>query len=366
MKQFLILLFIACTVGCRSSNSGEYQTIHIQKNIVDAISIDDILTEYRFVSLEATGSSIVGDPQKVILKNDVIFVFDGRRIFQFTTQGDFLRTLDRRGRGPQEYLGIWDFTVSTEEIIIWDQNSKTIFRYSLDNTYINSYPIDHFAATIYLIDKDSLLFSSNYQRFDDYKFIIRDLKTMDSITSFYPINKAQRTYRHFMGQMNYYVYKNTLLFHEPMNNYIYKIENGEFKPVYYFDIYGHSTPDAFWDQEYEHTGAARMTAQEKGYCYGTPTYVESDAQVFFSFFNGDKNMYCRYLKKTGESVQFERLTLFQDLPAVKPWTYSDSEDHILLIFDSSDFFDENNMPYVTELSHISNNGNPVICIAKLK
>jgi len=366
MKQVLILSFALYVVGCHSITSQDFETIHVTENIVDAISIDDIFSEYKFVCLEATDSSLVGDSRKIVVKNDVIYVLDDQKIIQFSIQGGYLRTLDKLGRGPHEYLGIWDFCIFGDEIIIWDQKSRSLFRYSLDNTYIDSFKLDDFAATICPIDKDRLLFSSNYQQNDEFKFMIRDLRTMNLLSSFYPINKAQINYRHFMGQQNYYAYKNTLLFHEPMNNFIYKIEDYECKPVYCIDIYGQNPPIGFWEQEYEYVGEARRIAQEKRYCYGLPVFAESNEQIIFSFQCEDKYLLCTYLKETGKSVQSEKMRLFPCMPACKiGGMCSDSEDCFLLILESGDFF-KDGIPYVDELSYIFNNGNPVICIAKLK
>jgi len=329
--------------------------------------MDDLFSEYTLVSLEATDSSLVANPRKIILKNDVVFILDRGMIFQFSINGVFLSVLDRRGRGPQEYLGIDDFCISDEEIIIWDRKGKSLFRYSLENKYINRYKLDNYIATIYLLDNNKVLFLSAYEPRDEYKFIIRDLETMDLIASFYPINKAQISYRHFMGQENYYMYNGTLLFHEPMNNYIYKIENQEFKPIYYIDIFGQNPPDKFWGKKYKNIIDIHTIAHNKGYRYGIPMYAESDVQIIFSFFYEDKYRLCRYLKETGESVQPETIILFRTVPALK-WIdlHANSEDHVIFSIENSVFFDDHCMPYVKELSLLSNNDNPVICIAKLK
>ena len=368
MKHYYLFILTLLILGCRPNKTEEFDRISINKNELEAISIDKIFADYKFISLEDTNSSLVGVPRKIVYKNNVIFVSDGRCLFQFTTDGKHLRTLDRRGGGPHEYAGIWDFTVSDQEILIWDQNSRKIIRYSLENTYINSKSLDHFAASIYFIDRDKILFSSSYQGDDEYKFIVRNLETMDIIASFYPINKAYTTYRHIMNQDNFYVYKNTLLFHEFMNNYIYEINNYEFKPVCYIDLYGQNPPEKFLGEEYEHIGDILEIAKNNGYRYGFPVYAESENQVIFSF-DGNTSLLCSYLKSTKESIQSEKLILFPGVPAIDVSRIrfnTDSEEAFLLAIESEAFYEDNDMPYAKELSYIPNNGNPVICIAKLK
>ena len=372
------MLIVICLPSCKqnkrrneSNKIEELYTISIKKNELEAIPIDRIFAEYKFISLEATDSSLVGSTRKVTLKNDVIYVSDGKCLHQFTTNGKHLRTLERSGGGPQEYVNIWDFTISDKEILIWDQNSRKLIRYSLDNTYINSYKFDNFTATLYPIDTNKILFSSSYQGNDEFKFIIRDLETMDIIESFHPINKAQTTYRHFMNQDNYYVYKNVLLFHEPMNNYIFEISHDESNPVRYIDIYGQNPPETFWEQEYEHVGQINDIAQSEGYRFGTPLYAESDAQIVFSFRRDKSFMLCSYLKSTKESIQSEKILLFQNIPAIEVRRViinTNSEESFLLAIESEAFYKDtdNNIPYSKELSYLLNNGNPVICIAKLK
>ena len=371
MKYYYLFILNLLIFGCQSNKTDELDRIIINKNELDAIFIDSVFVDYKFISLEDTDSSLIGFPKKIVLKNDMIFVSDGRYLFQFTTDGKHLRTLDRRGGGPQEYVSIWDFIVSDKEILIWDQNSRKMIRYSLENTYINSYILDYFAASIYLIDNDKVLFSSSYQGNDEYKFIIRDLETMEIIASFHQINKAQTTYRHIMYQDNYYVYKNVLLFHELMNNYIYEINNHEFKPVCYIDIYGQNPPEEFWEKKYESVRDIQIIAQRNGYRYGIPIYAESENQVIFSFRHDDIALLCSYLKKTKESIQSDKLILFQGVPAIDVSRIrfnTDSEEVFLLAIESEAFYEDidNDIPYAKELSYLSNNGNPVICIAKLK
>ena len=371
MRYYYLFLLTLLILGCRSDKIEEFDRVSINKNELDAISIDEIFSDYQFISLEDTDSSLVGNPKKIVLKNDVIFVSDGRNLFQFTTNGKHLRTLAAHGEGPYEYSIVWDFTVSDKEILIWDQNSRKIIRYSLENTYINSYSLDHFASSIYFIDRDKVLFSSSYQGNDEYKFIIRNLETMDIIASFYPINEAHTTYRHIMNQDNFYVYKNTLLFHELMNNYIYEINNYEFKPVYYIDLYGQNPPETFWDEKYEHIGVIQEAAQRNGYRYGFPMYAESENQVIFSYYSNNTSLLCSYLKSTKESIQSEKLILFQGVPAIDVSRIrfnTDSKEAFLLAIESGVFYEDidNIIPYAKELSYLPNNGNPVICMAKLK
>jgi len=368
MKHVYSIPLLFALAGC-NNNAAEYDIIHVNKNIVEAIPIEHFLSDYQFIELEATDSALVGAPQKVALMNGVFFISDGSRLFQFTMEGKHLRTLDKKGRGPQEYLSIWDFTVTDKEILIWDQNSRKFFRFSLDDTFINSYTIDNYAATIYPIDNDKVLFSSAYQEKDEFKYLIRDLETMDKISSFYPINEAEISYRHFMNQNNFSEYRGALLFHEPMNNYIYEIRNQEVRPIHYFDIYGQNPPEAFWKSKYEHIMDISMTASKNGYCYGIPLYAEGDNQIVFSFRYDNKYMICCFLKEQKESVQSENVILHQDVPAVTVAhinTYATSGDFFLFTVAGDSFFDSYGMPFSEELSHISNNGNPVICLAKLK
>ena len=80
---------------------------------------------------------------------------------------------------------------------------------------------------------------------------------------------------------------------------------------------------------------------------------------------------CSYLKSTKKSIQSEKLILFQGIPAIDVSRIrfnTDSEDAFLLAIESGVFYEDidNNIPYAKELSYIPNNGNPVICKAKLK
>lgn len=83
------------------------------------------------------------------------------------------------------------------------------------------------------------------------KFHIYDNRTLQRVSSFCPINKAEMNYRHIINQKNFYMIGDRLLFHEPMNNTVYAIDSTmEISPVYEFSLCGKNPPSAFWTQKF--------------------------------------------------------------------------------------------------------------------
>lgn len=358
---------ILCT-SCREAAEQDLKIIEIEKHLLPSIHCGDLFSEIRFVQLSEEETALMKSPRKVVLHRDTLYVSDGNGLFQFTTDGDFVRSLDRRGRGPEEYFGILDFAVDGNFVYILDRNRK-LLEYSTGNEYVSSVTLDFFPASLAVLDDRTLLLTSACQDAVD-KFHLFDAVSLQACGSFCPVNPAELTWRHFMNQTNFFVYDGRLLFHEPMNNTVYRIERDALVPVCELNLYGKNPPADFWSQTYANVMEINIKATQANYCFGTPVYAESDDAIVFTYRDAENYRMCVYSKKSGEAKQSEAIGFYEGLPPIRVENIAFhffSGDDLSMTIPGYLFFDENDRPLVPELaSKIKNKESPVVCLVKMK
>ena len=153
---------------------------------IDTKKLLDMIQSIDYIKLDS--SEPMGPINKMIVTNDKIFIMDSfaaQQIFVFDKTGKLLYRIKNKGRGPKEYISIWDMQVDTirNEILVNDALARSYLYYStddgtflrrkkgiancylahIDSLYIN-YQIpgqdfnDHENWAILVSDKDSILY----------------------------------------------------------------------------------------------------------------------------------------------------------------------------------------------------------------
>lgn len=150
-KLTLILSLTAFLSGCHqktadgSSIGGNVLNINPDK----AIDLTDISIGSDTLHLQ--GTMLPGAILRSRLVNDSLYILDpikARGLFVFDTDGKFLTTIGKIGSGPEELMDFTDFDVNESGILILDNISRKINRYSKDGEYISSIPTEPMTMNI--------------------------------------------------------------------------------------------------------------------------------------------------------------------------------------------------------------------------
>ena len=169
-----------------------------------------------------------------------------------------------------------------------------------------------FYPASFMLDGNRIVMTSAYQE-PGNKFIVFDRTTLEEKASFFPIEKNELTWRHFMGQSNFFGYKGKILFHEPMNSKIYTICRDTVTVKYSFDFWGHNAPADFWKQKFRNVFDINQEATANNYCYGIPCYAESDNAIIMTYRDGAFYRMLKYDKRKRLSCEFTSM-IFPDNP----------------------------------------------------
>ncbi len=124
---------------------------------IDTKKLLDMIQSIDYIKLDS--SEPMGPINKMVVTNDKIFIMDSfaaQQIFVFDKTGKLLYRIKNKGRGPKEYISIWDMQVDTirNEILVNDALARSYLYYSTDDgTFLRR---EKGIANCYLARIDSL------------------------------------------------------------------------------------------------------------------------------------------------------------------------------------------------------------------
>lgn len=163
MKAFyhsiFLLLFCLTAGGCVNRDidmAEEYYKVDISD--IETVSLSEIATDIQIIELGASSDIILG-PIDFIKSYDNYLVLQDftstQTISVFSSDGEFVSQLNRRGRGPGEYLAVDCFAVDEKaEILYVYDRSFNVYRYSFpEMEFLNKYRVPgHYYSNIEVVE----------------------------------------------------------------------------------------------------------------------------------------------------------------------------------------------------------------------
>ena len=149
MNKIVISVFILFSmISCKEKESsdvalGDPQKIIISEKVLEngtTLSIDDedieIITE---VQLEKT-PVLIGLIWSILNIDNYFYIFDKQQlvIHIFNKRGQYISSINQKGKGPNEYVHITDlFIDSNNNIVIYDFPQRKLLRFNKDGTFLH-------------------------------------------------------------------------------------------------------------------------------------------------------------------------------------------------------------------------------------
>lgn len=181
-----IIIMSAC--GDISPDNKDFTKVEInldtKENIVKLSDIADTVT---FIPLETKEESRLGSIDKLILENGNYIIVDKQlasAVFVFDQRGKFLQKIGRKGKAKNEYIELTDAAVDNDNVYIYDARGKKVICYSMDGSYIETYPFEYTATEFKNVKGSTFAFYCTYSHNADLaegdkmpNLIICDLKS---------------------------------------------------------------------------------------------------------------------------------------------------------------------------------------------
>jgi len=383
---FILFLFHALLTSCKPEKQGEEnKTIFIPLTDAKIISVHDIFEEVKYIPLETNDFSLLTSItdlsfSKLIFKNGYIYTQHlNSPLFVFDENGSWIRTIDRKGQGPEEYTSLSNFDVNNnKEIVVLDRRSGKILFYSWEGRFLArvNYRIEHqLPNQLYYLNDSLLIAHSPSHRFEGYKFHILHRNTLDFINSYFPAYLRQ-----VGGSVSdcFVEYQGKVIFYEPQNPHIYELTSDTAMLRYTIEVGGKTPPENFWDikdmtwAEIVEKNIGQRQIQEhreKGYIDNMMFFSEAPETILLQF-SGSKDTYngtyALINKKHRTSVLIDKIA-FDSQFVWKPHTMFSRSDGIVIIpIPAHVLLDSGEGEIRKMFPNLLEDDNPILCIAKLR
>ena len=137
LKSFFFFSFILLLAGC----GNQSKPTSVEQEIITPLSagnaVDDLLPyidSVAVVPLETTENALIGLVGKILLlPNGNVLIRSAGNMLMFNPEGKFLFQIGKNGRGPEEYLSIYDVCLSQDARELWILGGDEIVKYSTEN-----------------------------------------------------------------------------------------------------------------------------------------------------------------------------------------------------------------------------------------
>jgi len=246
-------------------------------------------------------------------------------LFIYSDSGKLLSYFNKKGGGPNEYIGITDFIVDNDTITVLDRSSQKLIKYNHSGDWISEHKLDYYAWAISpTVEQCDFLYCGNEYDGQNHTSKLRKMKSNQPDMRYLPVDQNEAKFMHFRVRDNFFCYQKTVYFFELFNDTVYSaVGGGIIKPTFYIDYKGKNIPESLLKRNYANVAEFRKEYSKTSYAHGVFSFVASDRYL----------MFCSYQEKL-------KLTVFDQKDLVS-YTFSDIKDDICfngLTFPVSTFY----------------------------
>ncbi|MDR0954469.1 MAG: 6-bladed beta-propeller [Rikenellaceae bacterium] len=163
IRNTVSLFAIVCLfVGCFSNRNGEQESLFTEVTVDDkgadrqATEFFEQIDSVFVLDLQTADRFLLGSIERVRWVDEKIYVLDNTdALYVYDRQGNPLFQVGRQGRGPGEYIGIRDFYVTAQHILLFDDSNSNLIVYDKEGVFQYNWETD--AYDIGLIDDRTLV-----------------------------------------------------------------------------------------------------------------------------------------------------------------------------------------------------------------
>ncbi len=303
---FCTLFFISCKD--ETINSSSLRTLHVDVHNTNTISnLSNIFEPLKSITLETNASSLIQNVDKIEFYKNNIYILDSygaKGILVFSEDGKFKYQIRHQGRGPGEYMELYDFNIENDKIRILDY--KKVLIYSLEGEFKQSISLDFVAGKHTSLSKN---YDAYYGGAKEDRIIVAN-KTGEKMFSYFYYSPMNRLGTNFQIQK----LDTTALFNISLCDTIFKVTPEAVSPYCFID---------FGKAKYTRELYEKLPQEGKMSTYDI--IYESDkyaAKVFFSetrnfsllsFIYRKQPLFCIASNKTNEKIMFNYIDCNDDI-----------------------------------------------------
>lgn len=247
MNKIFLIIILLCTLSCKNEMEElNIPSFNLMSNMQNA-KLSDFVDSIQYIPLETNDSTLIGSISRIIATPNKIFVGDrvAEGVFVFDKKGKFINRICRQGRGPEEYVRLYDFDINEQDSSIYFYCGNKIQVYDYKGYYKYSIPINKsLAPTTIAVSTNSIYFSMNYNVYNDeqpFNSVFINLKGKI-------IEKTSPYSTEIAGQINYSprlyfrFYHDSLIYFNNFENIVYTYKEGISNPIFKMEFNNYEVP----------------------------------------------------------------------------------------------------------------------------
>ncbi len=127
VKIFVVVVLTGIMNACTNSKESESEIKTVEVDLNKALPLTENVQSVDVMTLKDSETGhLPGHLSKVVFRRDSIFVMDmfkDNGLYVYDSDGNIINSFVNRGEGPEEFLGIRDFNVTSDKIILLDPHS---------------------------------------------------------------------------------------------------------------------------------------------------------------------------------------------------------------------------------------------------
>lgn len=271
MRKALIIVLALIFLQCKEDLIDCHIVTVNSRKIQLTVPISNIFDSLKYIPLETTESSLFKNIDKLSMdKMGNFYVLDKEgtnALYKFDSSGKFLHTIGIRGRGPEEYLSISDFSIFQDSLLdLYDDELGKRLIFDLNGNCIESLNRINKGSAHFIHVADTVAYYASCGGYAENLTIQIQGKEYLFFKQNYPELVAKSEYFYFVG--------NRILYTDNYNDTIFCFDEGKMHPYIYIDFRRNKLP-----KKLRNSGKIA----QGHYCYDIDNIKMADSLMYFSF-----------------------------------------------------------------------------------
>ena len=231
---FLEILLFAFIFSCTPDKSAEISVINPGNMIEKEIGLSEIAGDITYIPLSK--DVLFGSIVSVELTDSLIFITPALgTLIVYDYNGNFIRSIGKRGRGPGEYKYANEFTLDRKNKTVYILSDQRLLKYSFNGDFLETIDlkidIKIFSGIVYTNGKLALFEGIN-QGEGKYDWVVLDTLGNIIFEKFNAIEKFPSD--HYCCGNKQEAFNNTFYYWNQINDTIFKISDEKYEPAFIF------------------------------------------------------------------------------------------------------------------------------------
>jgi hypothetical protein len=329
-------------VACKDNTvSGTTEVIFIdEKRHIKDFNFDELSNSYAFVKLETNQENIIGEVFRLEEIGSKIFVFDkniSKGLFIFDSNGKYIsKILTNSFINKDVKIGtIEEFFVKDDSVYLIENFKDRILIFDNTGKYARQYSLNGLPLTsLALLDEDCWIYNFYApSHLGNFKLFKGNLNKLDDFVGVVPFDaKFEQNDLIIAYPLFYSSIKHGLFFHEFLNDTIFSIKDGVFKPHFYVKFSNGIPADFLYSKE----AIPKINIiQQNGFTFLGDQIIDLHKIILFKYLINDRILYAIYDKEDKSIIANFATAVSSQLGCYIPMSFfkGESDSSIISVVD---------------------------------